>query len=284
MKGFLISSNIWVGLAVAMLALLSFPQPWTIEALLYTLFLFFATVSAYSYMRWVKMVQGDKTGQPIEVAGFQKSGYALAYTIINGGLALYFLSYILSDRLLWALSPALVIALLYPLAFPHPNQHFTSLRSIPMLKLLLISASWAWLSFAVPMVLEQQVWSSLLLMELLFRTLLIAGLTIPFDVRDIQYDSTTMRTLPQLVGVERSLYIASLLLLIYEIWVIAAFFIWGLELSISVAWLLGLELGSFIIRKVRNHRINHFVGFYVEGIPIYIFILYLLLQLAVGNY
>lgn len=284
MRGFLISSNLWVGLAVALLGLMSFPQPWSLEAIFYSFFLFFATISAYSYMRWVKIAQGNTGGQPHKIIGLKSDTLALAYAVLNGVLALSFLRFVFSPSLFWALIPALIVAVLYPLAFPNPNQHFTSLRTVPMLKLLLIALCWSWLSFGLPMIIIDQVWTPYLFGELAFRSLLVAGLTIPFDVRDIDYDSDRMRTIPQLIGIDRALQWSVFLLLIYEVWLIAAYFIFHLELDFCLAWLIGLELGALIIRKVKTDRSEWFIGFWVEGIPIFIFILYLLAQLALGNY
>jgi len=281
---FLVNSNIWVGLAVSCLAFLSFPFPLTEISFIYVAFLFLASISAYTYMRWVKLIQNSTGGQP--GANFQglHPNWSLAYCIVTGLIALG-LWFVLHN---WSLSisllPALIIALLYPLAFPNPNQAFTSLRTIPMLKLLLISASWSWMSFAMPMFLNQSHWDTYGFMELLFRTLLIAGLTIPFDVRDINYDRTEMKTLPQLLGVERALQWSGILLLTYQLWIVASYFIWGADFYRSIAWILGLEIGAWIIRQVPLRKSNMFVSFWVESIPILTFILAMLTFWMAGNF
>ncbi|WP_421750444.1 hypothetical protein [Croceimicrobium sp.] len=284
MRGFLISSNLWVGLAVGLLSLMSFPAPWSEEAYLYALFLLLATSSAYSYMRWVKIAQQNTGGQPSEVAGFEQPIAALMYSLFMGLASLYVLRWFYSWDLVIALAPAVVVAILYPLAFPHPNRHFTSLRTIPMLKLLLISATWAWLSFALPMLHMDQIWTFHFYLELLFRTFLVAGLTIPFDIRDMDYDLSKMKTIPQLMGVDASLQLANFFLLLYQLWTIAAYFIWDLSLALAIAWLVGLEIGAYLIRKVRHNRSEIYIGFWVEAIPIIVFILLLLAQWAWGIY
>jgi len=284
MRGFLISSNLWVGLAVGLLSLMSFPAPWSMEAYLYALFLLLATSSAYSYMRWVKIAQQNTGGQPSKVAGFKQPLAALIYSLFMGLASLYVLRWFYSWDLLIALAPAVLVAVLYPLAFPHPNRYFTSLRTIPMLKLLLISGIWAWLSFALPMLHMDQIWTFHFYLELLFRTFLVAGLTIPFDIRDMDYDLSQMKTIPQLMGVDASLQLANFFLLLYQLWTIAAYFIWDLSLAQAVAWLVGLEVGAYLIRKVRQNRSEIYIGFWVEAIPIIVFILLLLAQWAWGIY
>jgi hypothetical protein len=280
----LISSNLWVGLAVASMALMSFAYPWDYRALLYASFLVFASTSAYSYMRWVKMISPSSSNQPLQVAGSDSPTGAFIYSLINAGLALFFGYYLYTYELLLALAPALLLAVLYPLAFPHPNRAFSSLRSIPMLKLFLISFCWAWMSFAIPMFIQGQVWDSFSSFELFFRSLLIAGLTIPFDVRDRLYDPVKMKTIPQIIGVDRALYWSGILILIYEIWCISAFFIWQIDWQLSLAWIIGLEIGAQLIKRVRHNPSELYIGFWIEAIPIIVFILACLSYLSWGNF
>lgn len=278
----LINSNLWVGFAVACLALLSFPYPFTGIALLYAAFLFFGTISAYSYMRWVKMISGNDSGQPLKVAGSEHPSSAFIYSFVNALLALFFAHYLYHYSFLLALLPALLITVLYPIALPHPTRAFSSLRSVPMLKLLLISFSWAWLSYALPLILEAKIWTLHDGLELLFRSLLIAGLTIPFDVRDQAYDAESMKTIPQIFGVERALLCSGLLLLSYELWVVFEFFSGHMEWQRGLAWILGLEWGARIIKGVRLNNSENYIGFWVEGIPIGVFIFALIIYFAGG--
>lgn len=280
----LINSNLWVGFAVACLALLSFPYPFNGLALVYAAFLLFGTTSAYSYMRWVKMLGGNVSGQPLKVAGSEGKVSAFVYSFVNGLLAIFFAYYLYHEAFLFALFPALVIAVFYPIAMPHPTRAFTSLRSVPMLKLLLISFSWAWMSYALPLILEGKLWGLHEGLELLFRSLLIAGLTIPFDVRDQIYDSVRMKTLPQILGVERALLWSGLLLLSYELWIVFEFFTAQIEWQRALAWILGLEWGARLIKGVQKNNSEIYIGFWVEGIPVAVFIFALIIYFAGGNF
>lgn len=284
MRAFFVSSNIWVGIAVLALSLLSFPRPWTVEFIYYALFLFFSTVATYSYMRWVKLIQVGDQGQPVSVGGLKSPAFILIYILVSAGLSLFCFWYIFDWDLVYALIPAVAISALYPLAFPNPNRQFSSLRSLPMLKLLLIAASWSWLTYGIPMLMMDVGWDFQVLGELFFRTLLVAGLTIPFDVRDLEYDAESMQTIPQIFGVSVALSLAETLLLSYQVWVILAYFLWHSSLALSLAWLIGLELGARLIRGVNQNRAEAYIGFWLEGIPIFVFILYLASYWALGNY
>jgi hypothetical protein len=143
-------------------------------------------MSAYSYMHWVKSLKDyrenkkvDAVGKPVDRSSFFKAVFA-------GLVALSLLFLLGSIILIYYLFPALVIAVLYPLAFPHPNRAFTSLRMMPGLKLFLIAGSWSYLSFAIPYWMQGGVDKLFFSLEFFSRTLLVMGLTIPFDIREFK--------------------------------------------------------------------------------------------------
>ncbi|MGY8917330.1 MAG: hypothetical protein ACKVJ6_03580 [Flavobacteriales bacterium] len=82
------------------------------------------------------------------------------------------------------------------------------LREKPYLKLPLIAIVFAIATVVYPALLIGFQLSEvlpLLSLILLARVLYIAGITIPFDVRDLKLDSSNMKTLPQQMGTRRSL-------------------------------------------------------------------------------
>lgn len=280
----LIASNLWVGLAVSSLCMLSFPEPFSATAIFYSAFMLFGTSSAYSYMRWVKLVQGEPLPQSPKLGWDNNHILALISTFSSGIIAVAFLKQIFSLALIYALAPGFVIALLYPLAFPHPNRYFSSLRSIPMLKLLLIAYAWSWLSFGVPHLLSEGLWDTRTYFELIMRMILVAALTIPFDVRDLDLDAPQLKTLPQQLGLVSALQLSRFLIMLYQVWIVLSFFFWGLNLSYVLAWTLGLELGQWIIKRVEKNQSDFYISFWVESIPILILFILFLSQLAIGNF
>ncbi len=94
-----------------------------------------------------------------------------------------------------------------------------SLRDIPYLKIHLISFIWIIAIGGFQLVNE----NNFELKNWLFvgsHYFYILAVTIPFDIRDIGYDSPKQKTIPQLVGVNRSKRVSILLLLIYFVLVI----------------------------------------------------------------
>jgi hypothetical protein len=283
LRKFLVAGNLWVGLSVAGLSLLSFAMPWSPIAYLYAAFLLFATASAYSYMRWVKLIKGNPSRQPVKAISLENENFTLGYTLGMAVIAVALFKIIYTWSLMMAMLPAVVVALLYPLAFPNPNRYFSSLRSIPMLKLLLISLSWSWLSYGLPVLISGGFWDVYASAELIFRMLFIAGLTIPFDIRDLRFDDQKMKTIPQIFGIDTALVLSNICLLLYQIWNILAYFNGLRNLETALAWLIGIELGAWMIRQIKTKQSDRYISFWIEAIPIFVFLLFLLFQFGLGH-
>lgn len=280
----LVHTNLWVGLAVAGFSYWSFQESFRLMGLFYSLFLLLGTASAYSYMRWVKLVQGGNLNDSAKRGWYQNDILALTFTLSSGIIALSFLKIIFTWTLFWGLLPSLFISLIYPLAFPFPNRYFSSLRGIPMLKLLIIAASWAWLSYGLPVLISQEWLGVPEILELLFRIILVVGLTLPFDIRDLDKDKPGLKTIPQLLGIQSSVHLAVFALVLYQIWMVIAYFLHYQSLPNALGWLLALELGIWLIKALPKQREREFyISFWLEGIPLYGFLLIALLQQAFGN-
>ena len=125
----------------------------------------------------------------------------------------------------------IIIGLLYALI---------PMREISYLKLPLISFVWAIATVLLPLYLnglEGSVEILIVLAVVLSRGLYISGLTIPFDVRDLEIDRLDMKTVPQTIGVYSSLCWAMIL-------VGASAILWfGLIASESINIYVGVALG-----------------------------------------
>jgi len=118
------------------------------------------------------------------------------------------------------------------------------MREISYLKLPLISFVWAIATVLLPLYLnglEGRVEIIIVLAVVLSRCLYISGLTIPFDVRDLEIDRLDMKTVPQTIGVDSSLCWAMIL-------VGASAILWfGLIASESINIYVGVALGIHAI-------------------------------------
>lgn len=79
----------------------------------------------------------------------------------------------------------------------HFQKNLHLLRNIPGLKLFLIAFSWAGITVLFPLI---QNYMSIRITDwitFIQRFLFVLVITIPFDIRDINYDNNELKTLPQ---------------------------------------------------------------------------------------
>ena len=84
-----------------------------------------------------------------------------------------------------------------------------SLREVPHMKLPVLSLVWGGATVVLPIyIIGVEVCPIHLAFVFIARALYIAGLSVPFDVRDLNVDTLHMKTVPMIRGVENSLWIA----------------------------------------------------------------------------
>ena len=264
----LVNSNVWVGLAVVSLCHLTLEQ-YSILPRRFLAFEFFATITAYSYMR---LIQYGGAGQ--QSASFPRnifrgtSPMIWLYTLLAAAAMFYFLREIFRPGLLGVLFLPALISFFYPITFPLADKGFTSLRVIPGLKLFLISFTWSYMTVLLPEVM----YGALDLhgfLEFVFRMVLIASLVIPFDIRDLRNDVPSMQTLPQVLGYRMARELAYFGILIYQLWLVIKIFTFGFDFYLILAEVAALEIGAVLIRKANPGKRDTYFSFWIEAVPIF---------------
>ena len=264
---FLIKTNFWVALAVAALCYLSL-EPYSILPYHFLAFVFFATVSAYSYMRLVQYSGVHQDGFRAWQKIFSRPVlWHWLYTLLAGLVSLYFLREIYRPGLAGVLFLPVLISVLYPITFPRADTGFTSLRLLPGLKLFLIAFTWAYMTVLVPEALYGNM-NVYALLEFVFRIILIASLVIPFDIRDLQEDDPSMHTLPQVIGYRKARELAFFGIFLYQLWLAIRVFAFDFDARSTLALILAFELGAWLIRKAHPGRDESYFSFWIESIPI----------------
>lgn len=89
-----------------------------------------------------------------------------------------------------------------------------SMRDVPYIKIYLIAFTWAIVVFLFP-ALNEGVFSWNVLLQAFVHTLFIVSVAIPFDIRDMKYDTASHKTIPQLIGVKAAKVFSYLLLFLF---------------------------------------------------------------------
>lgn len=210
---FLLYSNLFIALcAVALVYQLSllpgFPIPWTVYG-----FVFFGTVSEYNLHRFVSLVRSRDLPQEERYFWLEKNKPVFYFITLFSFAAVAYCFLHLPARIYPTLIVLAIATVLYSLPFIPARNGLKRLRSIPFMKIFMISAIWTGATVVIPAVsvnrYDDEV--AILLWERFF---FIFAITLPFDIRDMEGDEKKgLLTIPTSFGrtISIGLSIAALL-------------------------------------------------------------------------
>ncbi|MEM1338255.1 MAG: hypothetical protein AAF634_04185 [Bacteroidota bacterium] len=229
-------------------------------------FLGCSTIVCYNFIKYG--VEADK--YLIVTKPYHKS--IQIFSFVAFGFAVFFFVQLPSE--LWLLLFLLTLfSGLYALPFLPSSRN---LRSLGVLKIVLVALVWIGLTGVLPVLENGMSWDLEVVLLLLRHFFLVVILMLPFEIRDMYFDPPELRTLPQRYGVTRTKAIGYLLLLFYVGLVLMSddFAMWPRAIvQLSVVLFLFLAL-----YKATTSQDRYFAAFWVESIPIAMSFLYYLVS------
>lgn len=267
---FYINSSIHVALAVYALTwitLIQFELPYDKNSLY---FLFFATISAYNFVKYFGL------------AKFHHRSLANWLRVIQiiSGLAFVVMSYYalrLTPNAIILLSILGVITFFYAMPFL-PKQFLfdeqQNLRKIGGLKIYIIAFVWTCATVVLPLVNNQMFFDTDVVITIAQRFCYILVLMLPFEIRDLNYDSIKLSTIPQKIGIKKTKVIGVLLLMVF---LMLEFFKDDLD-SYSLILTLAVTFVTLLFLLFsRKNQSKYYSAFWVEALPIIWLVILLLL-------
>lgn len=227
-------------------------------------FVFFATLSCYNII---------KDGRLIIYPRQKLSGQKLAIHRLSGFslLAAAYFCYFLPIRIWLVLIVLLVLILLY--MFP-VFQRQKNLRSLGILKVILVSVIWTCVTVILPLLYNSIDWNWDYQVLSLQRFLLIIALIIPFEIRDMHLDPSGIRTIPRRIGVKKTKQLGVLLVFLANVLVYLRDDIYEFEI---ISRFLMLVISSLVILRTPSYPSKYYASFWVEALPVLWFgVLYLI--------
>lgn len=267
---FYIDSSIHVALAVyalSLVTLLEFGIPYD-EIVLY--FIFFATITGYNFVKYFGL------------ARFHHRSLTNWLKVIQVFSLLCFIGMCYFALKLEPMSLIVILAFgivtfLYAIPFL-PNKilydKHKNLRNVSGLKVYIIALVWAGVTVVLPLLNNHVPLYADVVVASFQRFVFVAVLMFPFEIRDLNYDSLKLATIPQQIGVKKTKIVGVLLLMVF-------FFLEFLKPQLNVEHIVIVLITTFItlmflIFANRNQG-KYYSSFWVEGIPIYWLLLMLLL-------
>jgi len=203
----IIYSNIWIALGATSLTLETY-LVLNFEFNFYVLFfVFFSTLFTYNFQRIIKIKNTIYLFKSEHINWMKKNiKWVYAITIVSFFTAFYLLFFLKVET--FFLLPLIgFFSFFYICKIPFLKQK--NLREIQGIKLFVISITWTLTCVFFPFFNnELQVFSSTVLMYALSVFLFMISITIPFDIRDMEKDEKEIKTIPQILGEKKSIYLA----------------------------------------------------------------------------
>ncbi|WP_438962134.1 hypothetical protein [Nonlabens sp.] len=204
-------------------------------------------------------------------------------------LALLIAIYLLAHDNWWTALMALM-ASSCSLLYAFPLFKYRNWRQIPIIKLLTVAISWVILIGLLPLKSNYVEFayayscdvapvvssgSILYILDLFQLFLLIIALCVPFEIRDLKYDSVSLKTLPQLIGVLNTKILGISICVIYVVIEYLQFgFLIDHEFLINYFILFLVATSIWFSDKFKS---DYYASFFVEAIPVLWLGLYLII-------
>ena len=268
---FYINSSIHVALAVFSLSYITFLE-FNIsydKPVLY--FIFYASITGYNFVKYFEVTKFHHRSLSTWLKFIQ------IFSLLCFVLMCYY-SFRLEKTTMFYIAVFAVLTFLYTIPFI-PKRKFlnkqSNLRNIGGLKVFLIALVWVGVTVFIPLLNNHFSIDRIVIIVSVQRFLLVIMLMLPFEIRDLQFDSLKLYTIPQNLGVKRTKILGvflGLLMLVLE------FFKREVSINQIIVLLIILVLTVLLIWFSREKQGRYYAAFWVEGIPI----LWLLLMLFIN--
>lgn len=258
---FYVNSSIHVALAVFSLSwitLIKFDLPFD-NAVLF--FILFASITGYNFVKYFGLAKFHRR----QLANWLR---AIQYFSLICFVFMCYFAWHLEFNTMLIIAGFGAITFMYAIPLL-PKRFFldkqNNLRSISGLKIYVIGLVWAGVTVLLPLINEHYNMNDEVLITFLQRFIFILALMLPFELRDLKYDSLKLGTIPQKIGVKRTKILGVILIFVF----------FGLEFCKSVVELRQIVILSMVSVVLlvftlfsRREQNDVYTAFWVEGIPI----------------
>lgn len=256
---FYINSNVHVALSALSLTwitLLEFKMLRDSDVLF---FVFFASITGYNFVKFFEISRFYRRNLPSWIKLVQ---IVFLFSFI---FSLYFVLQLREIAQVYIIGFGL-ITFFYtvPISFTYLKIN-KNLRNVGGLKIYLIAVVWVGATLLLPLLNSNHILDTDVLMAGVQRLLFIIALILPFEIRDLKYDSFKLATIPQKIGVKSTKTIGVVLLFLFFI----------LEFlkddssskKIFITGFICFITSCFILFS-KQEQSKYYASFWVEGLPI----------------
>ena len=276
---FLVASNVYVSLGVVSLTLLSLDIRQTEHPNLLW-FVFFATLFVYNFIRLVNVHSIISSSESLRHQIIYRFRTFFWIVCIGSALIGFYFFVTISQFIFLPIIGLGFVSVIYGLPIYKNRSHLFRLRDVPGLKIFLIAFVWSYVTEGLPALINGEPLYYLALFE---RFLFIFAITIPFDIRDVNYDVSHLATIPQYFGINTAKWIALFAILSSELILFYRFFFNNdLNLIGAIAIYITYEFSFLLIYRCHLYSKERYFTVGVEGMSILMGALFFFSQRCLG--
>ena len=205
--------NLWIAIGVFLLCAESFiffssPINYT-----FLVFVFFGTLFIYNLHRYFINCNSVEEKEKKHNKWIAENRKKILFIILLSAIVISFLLLYFSKTEIFYLIPVAITSFLYSIG---SNKILRGIREIPYLKIFIICFSWGYVTGFLPGIFSGISYSEIYPVFLM-KTLFAFCVYIPFEIRDMNEDPPSFKTLPQVIGVNGSFLTGILFLFLFAL-------------------------------------------------------------------
>lgn len=224
-------------------------------------FIVFATIFGYNFVKYYGVSKSH-------FHKFTRRLLLIRILMTFSLVGVVYFSFFLELKTLFFSAFLAAITLFYAMPFVPKillNIPVSNLRTIAGIKVYIIALVWVGATVVMPLIEMDIDWENHMLITVVQRFIMVVILMLPFEIRDLQYDSLKLETIPQKIGIKTTKVLGFALIAI----VATLEFLKGYALnSFSIVLLLILCLTALLLHFANVNNNRYYTIFWVESVPI----------------
>ncbi len=233
-------------------------------------FVFYASITGYNFVKYFGVAKFHHRS----LASWLKS---IQIFSLIAFLALCYYAFKLEINTLVLIAILALVTFLYAIPLL-PHKYFIdeqkNLRQISGLKVYVIALVWSFTTVVLPLVNNEFSLDFDVIIIGLQRFIFVIVLMFPFEIRDLNYDSLKLGTIPQKIGIKKTKIIGVLLLMVF---MMLEFFKNELSSNAVISTLIIVFITLLFVIFSNKNQSKYYSAFWVEGLPVVWLVLLLLL-------
>ena len=219
-------------------------------------FIFFSTITGYNFVKYAGVAKLHHLSLTDNLKIIQ------LFSFLCFG-AMIFFALQLSQKTLFFILPFAGLTGLY--AIPFLSGFKKNLRNIAHLKILVIALVWAGTTVLLPILDAKTEFTVTIFVYFIQRFLIVLVLTLPFDIRDMQFDAISLQTIPQKIGIQKTKRLGLILL----VFALVIEFLVTPQIMAKNAFIIFFFIVLIFLMRSKMNQSKYYSSFWVESLPIF---------------